>query len=166
MRNAADTPLTNRLVCDFVLAREPFDELPGRLVHKPLSDKSSDNASPRQPVGRKNGQTVQNRRMDDGVSLFHAAFLRRTRELRKKWGGSQADMAEALGISQAVYEKNETRTLLDHHLIPRFAQIVQADIAYLFTGRGQFRSGDATPEAPSLKRGRNRSLSTQKSRAS
>lgn len=114
----------------------------------------------------KNGQPVQNARMDDGASTFKRAFLNRTRELREKTGRTQADMAEALGIPKATYEKNETRTLLPHYLIPRFAQIVQTDIAFMFTGRGQSRPLDTTPLPPAQKRGGNRSISAKKPRAS
>jgi DNA-binding XRE family transcriptional regulator len=115
------------------------------------------------PWAEKIGHTVHNPGMAPGASDFKKAFLDRTAKLREGWGGSQADMAEALGIRTSNYEKYETRTPLPHYLIPRFAQIVEVEISFLFTGRARLRRSGTPAPATLTKRGRNRSLSAKKS---
>ena len=65
---------------------------------------------------------------------FLSDLLSRTRSLREARGWSQAQMAEALGVSLARYKKYETRSPLPHHLIPRFAMLVGKDIEYVLCG--------------------------------
>ena len=66
---------------------------------------------------------------------FNEALLARTKQLREGLGWSQAEMAKALGVPPANYQKYETRTPLPYYLLERFALIVRRDISYVLTGR-------------------------------
>jgi transcriptional regulator with XRE-family HTH domain len=66
---------------------------------------------------------------------FNRALFDRMRKLREGLGWSQTDMAKALGVPPANYQKYETRTPLPHFLLERFALIVRRDLAYVLTGR-------------------------------
>jgi len=43
-------------------------------------------------------------------------------------------MADALGIPAGTYTRYETRTMMPHHLIPRFCQITGVTTDWLFYG--------------------------------
>lgn len=66
---------------------------------------------------------------------FNEALFKRMRALREGLGWTQTDMARALGVSPANYQKYETRTPLPHFLLERFALIVRRDLTYVLTGR-------------------------------
>jgi DNA-binding XRE family transcriptional regulator len=72
--------------------------------------------------------------MEPPASKYVKEFCARVKRLRQQSMMSQAQMASLLGVSQHAYEKYETRTLLPHRLMPRFAAIVKVDIDYLVTG--------------------------------
>lgn len=74
---------------------------------------------------------------------FNNALFARMRALREGLGWSQTDMAKALGIPPANYQKYETRTPLPHFLLERFALIVRRDLAYVLTGRAARQVGTA-----------------------
>ncbi len=76
---------------------------------------------------------------------FNQALLARTKALREGLGWDQADMAKALGVSPANYQKYETRTPLPHYLIERFALVVRRDIAYVLTGNTRRNVAPAEP---------------------
>jgi transcriptional regulator with XRE-family HTH domain len=62
-------------------------------------------------------------------------FCARTRRLRIKTGMTQRAMAEALGISEDAYRKNESRSPLPHRLVARFAAITGVSVEFVMTGR-------------------------------
>jgi hypothetical protein len=43
-------------------------------------------------------------------------------------------MAEALSIPPGTYTRYETRTMMPHHLIPRFCQLTGVNADWLFFG--------------------------------
>lgn len=69
-------------------------------------------------------------------SQFRGEFIARIRAAREASGRTQGEMAYALGIPLANYEKYEGRSPLPHHLIGRFAEITRVSLDYLFLGRG------------------------------
>lgn len=76
-------------------------------------------------------------------AAFARGFCTRVRAHRLACGFSRAEMARALGVTIAAYEKYETRSPLPHHLIEPFAVITGADIEELFE-----RGDDGAPMAP------------------
>lgn len=75
----------------------------------------------------------------DTKSDFKAAMIERTARLRKGRGWTQEMMADALGISMETYKKYETRSLLPHDLISKFALLVDRDTDYVLTGKTTVR---------------------------
>lgn len=71
----------------------------------------------------------------DTKSEFKAAMIARVAYLRKSRNWTQEMMADALGIEMETYKKYETRSLLAHDLISRFAQLVDRDADYVLTGK-------------------------------
>jgi transcriptional regulator with XRE-family HTH domain len=76
-------------------------------------------------------------------AAFTRGFCTRVRAHRLARGFSRAEMARALGVTIAAYEKYETRSPLPHHLIEPFAVITGADLEELFE-----RGDDSAPMAP------------------
>ena len=70
---------------------------------------------------------------------FNAAYLARVRDLRIARGWTSEQMANALQVPPDRYRKNESRTPLPHYLVPRFAQLVGKDIAFILTGTSEGR---------------------------
>lgn len=66
---------------------------------------------------------------------FNQRLCARVAELRKAKGWTQDRMAAILGIPLERYKKYETRTPLPHHLISRFADIVDRNADFVLTGR-------------------------------
>jgi ribosome-binding protein aMBF1 (putative translation factor) len=71
----------------------------------------------------------------ESVSQFKTEFITRVRIAREATGWNQREMAEALGIPLKNYESYESRSLLPHYLVARFARVARIPIGYLFTGR-------------------------------
>ena len=67
---------------------------------------------------------------------YYESFRDRLKAIRLDLGFSQDQMAVALGISLAVYQKYEIRSKFPPHLIEKLSLISQRDIAYIVTGRG------------------------------
>jgi len=65
---------------------------------------------------------------------LNLAFCHRTKMLRESMGLTQEQMAERLGISAAVYQKNEIRTPLPHYMLTRFCDVTGLDMWYVVTG--------------------------------
>ncbi len=86
--------------------------------------------------------------MADTDAEFIAAMLARTRALRIKRGFNKVQMAQALGIPYDNYRQYEKRSPLPHHLIPRFAAIVDEEISFVLTGRKSPPPRPAPPPAP------------------
>lgn len=66
---------------------------------------------------------------------FNDAFLERVKDLRKRRGWTQEQMAQALGIPDKRYSKYETRSPLPPYLIEHFANLTGVSIEFLLTGR-------------------------------
>jgi transcriptional regulator with XRE-family HTH domain len=67
------------------------------------------------------------------VSEFRAVFCARIKALRLSQSMSQVEMAAALGIGAEAYRAYESRSLLPHHLVERFAILTGVEIQDLFT---------------------------------
>jgi transcriptional regulator with XRE-family HTH domain len=63
--------------------------------------------------------------------VFDQVFCARIRAARRARGLSQADVAQALGISRAAYTRYETHTPLPHHLVLDFVELTGADYVEL-----------------------------------
>ena len=83
----------------------------------------------------------------DDPAEFKVAFCTRVRSLRMASGMTQAEMAAALGIPLANYEKYEGRSLMPHRLIEPFAAICGIDARSLFE-RPAAPEGSACSGAP------------------
>lgn len=73
-------------------------------------------------------------------AAYRAAFFKRVRTARELFSDSPQDMAHALGIPAGTYTRYETRTMLPHHLIPRFCQITGVTAEWLFYGPAMARA--------------------------
>jgi hypothetical protein len=67
-------------------------------------------------------------------AAYRAAFFKRVRTAREFYSESPQDMAKALNVPYGTYTRYETRTMLPHHLIPRFCQITGVSADWLFYG--------------------------------
>lgn len=65
---------------------------------------------------------------------YRAAFFKRIRTAREFYTEEPGIMAEALGIPPGTYTRYETRTMMPHHLIPRFCQLTGVSTDWLFYG--------------------------------
>lgn len=61
---------------------------------------------------------------DAARSAFNGAMCAEVKRLREARSWRQSDMATALGISEALVQKYETRSPLLHYLLPRFCTIM------------------------------------------
>jgi len=68
---------------------------------------------------------------------YKQAFIARVAAARQALGWKQWQMAEALDIPQDKYKQYESRSLMPHHMIPRFCLIAHVDMEWMLTGRGQ-----------------------------
>lgn len=66
---------------------------------------------------------------------FNERLCARIARLREERGWTQAQMAAALIVPFERYKKYETRSPMPGYLIPRFAQHVDRDVAYILTGK-------------------------------
>ena len=67
-------------------------------------------------------------------ATYRIAFYKRVRTARELYTDDYRVMAQALGIAEGTYYRYETRTMLPHHLIPRFCQITGVSADWLFHG--------------------------------
>ncbi len=67
-------------------------------------------------------------------AAYRAAFFRRVRTARELYTDEPGLMAEALNIPAGTYTRYETRTMMPHHLIPRFCQLTGVTTDWLFFG--------------------------------
>lgn len=80
-------------------------------------------------------------------AAYRAAFFKRVRTARELYSDSPQDMARALGVPYGTYTRYETRTMLPHHLIPRFCQITGITAEWLFYGPTAARAISSTRPA-------------------
>jgi hypothetical protein len=73
-------------------------------------------------------------------AAYRAAFFKRVRTARELYSDSPQDMAKVLGIPAGTYTRYETRTMLPHHLVPRFCQITGVTPEWLFFGPSAARA--------------------------
>lgn len=74
-------------------------------------------------------------RTDPAESSFNAALRKRLRELRRRRGWTQADMARALGIEEDRYRKYESRSPIPIFYLSRIALFCGASIEWIVTGQ-------------------------------
>jgi hypothetical protein len=80
-------------------------------------------------------------------AAYRAAFFKRVRTARELYSDSPQDMAKVLGIPAGTYTRYETRTMLPHHLVPRFCQITGVTPEWLFFGPTAARALTSTRAA-------------------
>lgn len=69
-------------------------------------------------------------------TAYKAALCRRIQAARESIDMTQEQMAAALGIKRDRYSKYEVgRSMLPHHLIPRFCELTKHDPWYILTGQ-------------------------------
>lgn len=74
--------------------------------------------------------------MSERSSDYYEQFRDRLKAIRLDLGFSQEQMAIALGVSLAVYQKYEIRSKFPPHLLEKLAIISRRDIGFVVTGRG------------------------------
>ena len=94
---------------------------------------------------------------------FNDALCARVQRLRIERDWTQQQMASAIGVPFERYKKYETRSPLPAYLLPRFAQVVDRDVAFLITG--QDTVARVPHEAPLRRRQRGRGRDRAGSRA-
>jgi hypothetical protein len=73
-------------------------------------------------------------------ATYRSAFFRRVRTARELFSEDYKAMAHALGIPEGTYYRYETRTMLPHHLVPRFCQLTGINADWLFNGPSAARA--------------------------
>lgn len=81
---------------------------------------------------------------DIAKTAYKLAFMARVTAARSA-RFTQETMALSLGIEQDKYKHYEARSLMPHHLIPRFCAICGVSTEWLITGKG---AGPAVLPAP------------------
>lgn len=74
--------------------------------------------------------------IDKLKSTYKSAFLARVVAARKQRYETQDAAATALGLEQDTYKQYESRSLMPHHMIPRFTAICGVSMDWLLTGKG------------------------------
>lgn len=92
--------------------------------------------------------------MTTSRSEIEADFIGRTIAARKLKFESQQEMADALGLAQPTYAKNEKRSPLPHYLIERFSQICGVRVEWLITGKGPGPAWQRVDKTPRVHRRR------------
>jgi hypothetical protein len=109
----------------------------GSLIAKRIIDNLSTSAS--QIVASQNnmvkGQSVPMPTRDITERQYNEALRQRLVLCREILDKSQPEMAEALGITYAKYQKYETRSAFPPYLFPRLAAVTGRSIEFLVTGR-------------------------------
>lgn len=79
---------------------------------------------------------VQVGRPKDTVSpaTYNTQFINRVRAARALYTNEPKEMARALGVREDTYYRYEKRTMLPHHLMPRFCEITGVTIDWLING--------------------------------
>ena len=73
-------------------------------------------------------------------AAYRAAFYKRVRTAREFYTEEPGIMAEALNVPPGTYTRYETRTMMPHHLIPRFCQLTGVSADWLFYGPSAARA--------------------------
>lgn len=75
----------------------------------------------------------------ESKSGYYAAFRARLVKLRLDLDYSQDQMATALGMSKANYEKYEYRSKFPLHKVPQLALITHESLEFILTGKNSRR---------------------------
>ncbi len=67
-------------------------------------------------------------------TAYEDSFRRRVRSARALYTEEPKEMARALGVREDTYYRYETRTMLPHHLIPRFCELTGVTVEWLMNG--------------------------------
>lgn len=81
-------------------------------------------------------------------TTYRRAFVQRVRAARTLASLNPLEMANLLGVPKDTYHRYETRTLLPHHLLETFCQLVNCDLQWLITGRLHRPGLTAETQAP------------------
>lgn len=75
-------------------------------------------------------------RPKDTVSpaTYNTQFINRVRAARALYTNEPKEMARALGVREDTYYRYEKRTMLPHHLMPRFCEITGVTLDWLING--------------------------------
>lgn len=84
---------------------------------------------------------------DETVSKYNDDFRARLRAVRDELDLSQDEMAAALGVTYANYQKYETRSMLPLHRIELLARLSRREIEVIITGRGFWKVRQLKPSA-------------------
>lgn len=79
----------------------------------------------------------------EAAGQYYVAFRARLKTLRTDLGYSQEEMATALGLSKANYQKYEDRSKFPLHKLEPLALVTQTSIEFVVTGRA--RKAKLTP---------------------
>jgi DNA-binding XRE family transcriptional regulator len=67
-------------------------------------------------------------------TTYRAQFFKRVRAARALYTENPPEMAKALGVPRDTYYRYEERTMLPHHLIPKFCEITGVTVEWLMRG--------------------------------
>jgi hypothetical protein len=67
-------------------------------------------------------------------TTYRAQFFKRVRAARALFTENPPEMAKALGVPRDTYYRYEERTMLPHHLIPRFCELTGVTVDWLMRG--------------------------------
>lgn len=134
-------PISNAMVSledhSSMMARNDLSSLMPEHIRQSVF-KSKDKLSG--DVGLHSGHDVL-MKTEQSSRLFKEEFTARVAFARHKAGYTQATMAEALGFGpvddpagQSKYHKYEKRSLMPHHLIPKFCALCEINVAWLYSG--------------------------------
>ena len=70
-------------------------------------------------------------------SAYYATFRQRLKEMRTQLGYSQDEMALALGLSKANYQKYEDRSKFPLHKLEQLSLVTHQSLDYWVTGRNR-----------------------------
>jgi hypothetical protein len=73
-------------------------------------------------------------------AAYRTAFFKRVRAARALYTDDPPEMAKALGVEKGTYYRYETRTMLPHHLIPKFCAITGVTTEWLINGPSAVRA--------------------------
>lgn len=71
----------------------------------------------------------------DSESAYYEAFRQRLKEFRAELNYSQTEMAQALGMTKANYQKYEDRSKFPLHKMEALALVTRKPLHFIVTGR-------------------------------
>jgi len=67
-------------------------------------------------------------------ATYNAQFIARVRAARQLYTNEPKEMARALGIREDTYYRYEKRTMMPHHLLPKFCELTGISVERLISG--------------------------------